>query len=126
MADNPFNQLIEVIREESAPVGPGNLVMGKVQSVSPLRILVDGTQQTAESLLANAGLLPGAEMTVAGEGEGQVYIEDAAGAVAGAVEFHGSLLLERQSDAWAAGDQLLMLAIEERQRYIILCKVVSL
>ena len=126
MEDNPYNQLIEIMRQESAPRRRESLALGLVQSVSPLRILVDGTQQTAESLLANAALLSGAKTSAIYSLNGQASIADPAGTVSGAISATGGVTLERQSDAWAAGDQLLMLAIEERQRYIILCKVVSL
>ena len=126
MEENPFQAIIEVMRREGAPRSEPAFVLGQVQSLSPLQVLVEGTLQTRESLLADARLLAGAELAADCQAGGQGSIEDADGRIAGSAEFRGSLVLRRREAAWSVGDQLLMLAIEERQRYIILCKVVSL
>lgn len=69
------------------PSRKASLVMGRVVSKRPLRVLAEGNVQDEDSLLRSSGVEP---------------------------------------DDLDAGDGVAMWAIEDRQRYVILARVVSL
>ncbi len=72
---------------ELGPRTGSDLVMGRVLSTVPLRVLAEGNAQDGDSLLRADGIDP---------------------------------------DGLRAGDKLALWPIEERQRYVILTKVVEL
>ncbi|MEA4893324.1 MAG: DUF2577 family protein [Peptococcaceae bacterium] len=126
MEDNPFNTIIQVMRQEGSFDRAPSLVLGKVQALSPLQVLVEGTVQTRDTLLANAELLAGSVLEADFQINGQGSITGAGDSISGNAELRGEIGLERQTDSWSIGDQLLLLPVDEHQKYIILCKVVSL
>ena len=116
---DPYQAMLEAFGGDAMP--SAGLTMGKVTSVSPLRVLVGGNTMERDELRCNPALLGGVRK-VSGKLTGNGSVGNAAGAVDVTVE--GTL--EDKSPIWTVGDELLMLPIEEAQRYIIICKVVDL
>ncbi len=84
MEDNPYQKLLIMIRAQASGQVPVTFRFGTVISVSPLKIEVSDTVQTADDLLKNNAI--------------------------------GVL---------NSGDSVLLVPFEEDQRFIILCKLVS-
>lgn len=116
---DPYQVILEAMSGDAAPAA--GLVMGKVTSVAPLKILVGGNTMEQGELLCNPALLGGG-LKVSGKlaGDGSV------GNAAGAVDITVAGTLEPKDPIWTVGDEVLMLPIEEAQRYVIICKVVDL
>lgn len=99
----------------------GGLLLGQVTTISPLKVLVGGNTMEQDELLCNAALLAGRAENIRVELTGTGTVGDASGAAA--LSADGTIT---RADGWAVGDRLVMLPIEDAQRYIILCKVVEL
>lgn len=128
MEANPYVMLVDALAG-GAPADA--LVLGKVLSPEPLRVLAEGNTLGPERLLLNAALKKDYEIPA--------EIRDPKGD-----EHPDSLLLlqpqrhdrDRRSSGrmqadpaqgpdYKAGDLLLLLPIEGRQRYIAICRVVT-
>lgn len=117
--DDLYLRLLEAMGGDTAPAA--GLVVGKVTSAAPLKVLVGGNTMERDELLCNPALLGGGRK-VSGKLTGTGSVGDAAGEVSLTVEGD----LEPKAPEWKVAEQLLMLPIEEAQRYIIICKVVEL
>jgi hypothetical protein len=84
MEDNPYPKLLQIIRTQAGDQIPATFRFGTVKSVSPLKVEVSETVQTAADLLKNAAI-------------GELH----------------------------SGDSILLIPFEEDQRFIMLCKLVS-
>lgn len=100
---------------------PGGLVLGEVTAAAPLKVLVGGNTMEQDELLCNAAFLAGRAENIRVELAGTGTVGDAYGAAT--LSADGTIT---RADNWAVGDRLVMLPIEDAQRYIILCKVVEL
>ena len=118
MEDNPYLRLAGLLDGGTAPAG---LTFGKVTSAAPLKVLVGGNTMEGGELLCNAALVT-KTVKVGGELAGNGSVGDSSGTASLALEGE----LERKDAAWRVGEQLLMLPIEDAQRYVIICKVVEL
>lgn len=83
MEDNPYTKLLSLVKEQAAEQIPITFRFGNVMSVTPLKVEVSSTVQSAQDLLK-------------GDSLGELH----------------------------AGDSVLMIPLEENQRFLILCKVV--
>ncbi|WP_029502489.1 hypothetical protein [Lachnoclostridium phytofermentans] len=84
MDDNPFSNIVSIIRDDNKSQIHAHYRIGSVISADPLRVDVAGAIQDKDSLLANG-----------------------------------------QITNFQPGEELLLTPIEDEQRYIIICKVVS-
>lgn len=101
MRDNPFNQLIQFMREEGGYYNPPSILLAEVVNPSPLVIKIGDDLQidrdnlrVADYLLAN-------------------YTRQTS---AGTITF---------TDTLQVGDTLAVIPTEDRQTFIVLCKVVD-
>ena len=117
--DDTYLGILAALEGDATPAA--GLVMGKVTSVAPLKVLVGGNTMEQDELLCNPGLLGGTRQ-IKGKLTGSGSVGDSAGAASLTVEGD----LEPKDPIWTVGDELLMLPIEEAQRYVIICKVVEL
>lgn len=117
--DDIYLGILAALEGGAAPVA--GLVMGKVTSAAPLKVLAGGNTMEREELLCNPALLGRGE-SVSGKLTGSGSVGQSSGEVSMTVE--GAL--RRTAPIWTVGDELLMLPIEEAQRYVIICKVVEL
>lgn len=118
MEENPYSAFAVMMGGEGGGAG---LTMGKVTAAGPLKVLVDGNTMEQGELLCNPALL-GRGKAVSGKLDGSGSVGNVSGDVSITVE--GTL--RRTAPDWTVGEQLLMLPIEEAQRYVIICKVVEL
>lgn len=116
---DPYQTMLEAFGGDAAQ--PAGLVLGKVTSVEPLKVLVGGNTMEQDELRCNPALLGGGRRV-----SGKLTGNGSVGNAAGAVEITVEGTLEDKDPIWTVGDELLMLPIEEAQRYIIICKVVDL
>lgn len=128
MEENPFDLMISTLRGTATPAG---LVLGKVLSAKPIKLLVGGNTLEKDRLLCNPALLRGYTVPARMEhpiGALEINASCANGAHLGMTVNGGTLETDviRSEDAWKIGDQLVMLPVEEAQRYIILCQAVEL
>lgn len=84
MDDNPFSNIVSIIRDDSKRQTHAHYRIGSVISVDPLRVDVAGAIQDKDTLVKNS-----------------------------------------QITNFQSADVLLLIPIEDEQRYIIICKVVS-
>ena len=114
-----YQEMLDAVGGDAAPaVG---LVMGKVTSAAPLKVLVGRNTMEREDLLCNPALLGGVKRV-----RGKLTGSGSVGNAAGDADLTVEGALEWTAPRWTVGDQLLMLPIEEDQRYVIICKVVEL
>lgn len=114
-----YLSILEAMGGDSPPaVG---LVMGKVTSAAPLKVLVGGNTMEHDELLCNLDMLGGGRQV-----SGKLTGTGAVGSASGGVDLTVNGTLERTAPVWTVGEQLLMLPIEDAQRYVIICKVVEL
>lgn len=123
MSDNPFHNLLAAMESSGSPAQ--GLVLGTVTSSAPLKVLVGGNTQERADLMCNAGLVDGEETEVVTRLTGAGSIAGSTSSISGVADFTLSGKLARR-DVIKRGDRLLLLPIEDNQRYIILCKVVDL
>lgn len=121
MDDNPYQTILTAMEPTTA--APEGLVLGKVISASPLRVLVGGNTQEGADLLCNADLMADTETDITAQLAGTGSISGAS-SISGTADFALSGKISR-SNPFKAGDRLLLLPIEAKQRYIIICKVVD-
>lgn len=121
MSSNPYQALLDAFEGGSSPAE--GLVLGRVTSAAPLKVLVGGNTMEAAELLCNADLVATAEVVAQLAGTGSITGGDMSLSGPASFELTGTMA---RRNVLAAGDQLLMLPIEDAQRYIILCKVVGL
>jgi|GEM_PF-1048376 len=121
MDRNPYQRILDAMA--GGTDSSGALLLGKVTSASPLKVLVGGNTMEADELLCNADLAGDTEVSAKLDGTGS--ISGGATSISGAASFDVTGKMSR-SNAFHVGDQLLLFPIEEAQRYIILCKVVAL
>lgn len=123
MEENPYVALMSLMRGAAEETAQASLCMGVVTSAEPLKILVGGNTLERGELLCNAELKDAMEVEV--ELEGDLTVSGPGGSISGGMRLKGEGQLKRKK-AFQAGERLLLLPIEESQRYIILCKVVAL
>ena len=123
MSDNPFQALVTAMEPSGIPAQ--GLVLGTVTSAAPLKVLVGGNTQERADLMCNTDLVDGTEAEVVTRLTGAGSIAGSTSSISGAADFTLSGKLARR-DVFKRGDRLLLLPIEDNQRYIILCKVVDL
>lgn len=123
MSDNPFQSLLAAL-EPSAATSRG-LVLGIVTSAAPLKVLVGGNTQEREDLMCSADLVANLEAEMTAQLTGSGSISGGTSSISGDASFtlSGSL---RRRNVFKIGDRLLLLPIEDDQRYIIICKVVDI
>ena len=129
MEDNPYSAMVETMRQAGG--GPAAAAcLGRVLQAEPLRVLAEGNALDAGRLLADPRLLRG--------DTARLRLEEPVGGLAVSAACpsgsHDSLAVSggsletaaaRLEPGFRAGDQLLLLPIEERQRYVVVCKVVA-
>lgn len=121
MDRNPYQRMLAALG--GGTESSGGLLLGKVTSTAPLKVLVGGNTMEADELLCNADLAGDTEVAAQLSGTGS--ISGGATSVSGDASFDLIGKISHRK-AFGAGDQLLLFPIEEAQRYIILCKVVEL
>ena len=108
MEDNPFSALVGIMRNEAEGAAPAAWRIGKVASDSPLSIEVGGAAQDSGSLVA--AYAPSRVAVSVDESESHSHAAEG----------------EAEAPRYRRGDMVLLLPIEEEQRYIILAKLVGL
>ncbi len=108
MEGNPYVNLIAALREDTTERTPTHLRLGKVISISPLKVEISGTVQEREQILLNNSLYQGNE---------NIKLKRTSDGVE--TEYHAPSRLKIQ-----AGDTVLVLPMEEEQKFILICKVV--
>ena len=117
MEENPYSMMMALIRQTAAETVGGGLCLGKVTSAEPLRVLAEGNTLERDELLAAEGLTAGAAARVRAELTGELAVD--ASCPAGnhsSARVTGGVLsgtLAREAEPFRAGDQLLLLPIEE-------------
>lgn len=126
MNKNPFEEIIETMRNEGKAYNPPSILIGKVISTPPnLHVQVAGVMLDKDNLLIADYLLPDytrkANLAVTNAG------------VTNTVSSHShsiNLSFENKdiifTDTFSEGDLLAIMPTQDRQTFIILCKVVAL
>lgn len=104
MQDNPFSGIINIFRNDADGRSVAPWIIGKINTVSPLTIIVNG-QVVSTGVYANS-LLLGRTCSINLKNSG---LQDAA-------DLGGVLAID---------DEVVLLQSGDGQRYVILCKVVS-
>lgn len=130
MEDNPYSAMVETMRRAGTAPAAG-ACLGQVLQAEPLKVLVEGNALDAGRLLIDPRLLRGHEARLRLEGpagelavsascpNGSHYSMTVSG---GAVE----AAAVRLEPDFRVGEQLLLLPIEERQRYVVVCRVAAI
>lgn len=130
MEDNPYAVFVQSMRQEAKRVNGPGFRLGQVVSPAPLRVRCGSIVLSGEDLLVNAMLKP--------EYSRQIEIKELSGSftanclcpdsASGARTISSGSLQGQgiaKDEALKAGDQVVMLAMDGDQRFIILCKVVA-
>lgn len=126
MEDNPFTTLLETMRGEAKGQIPTAYRLGKVVNASPLKVSASGILLSGDDLLINAGIGERTEALAMSELSGElngtlhgesVNLDIAGGHLSAAAKVKTSL---------AEDDTVLLISLEDNQKFIVLCKVVSL
>lgn len=130
MEDNPYTVFVQSLRQEAKRVNGPGFRLGQVVSPVPLKVRCGSILLSGEDLLVNAMLKP--------EYSRQIEIKELSGSFSanclcpetasgtrtissGSVQGQGIA----KDEALKAGDQVVMLTMDEDQHFIILCKVVT-
>ena len=126
MEGNPYSEIINVVRGEAKGMQPAAYRIGTVVRESPVAVDVGGALQGAGDL---AYLTP-APFVEAQVDETELRYdtqEEAGHAHAGKKERHAhAARVTNGLPVYKTGDKLLLLPIEEEQRYVILGRLVGL
>lgn len=123
MQDNPYQAIVELMRETARGQMPTGVCTGTVVSSEPVGILAGGLTLTAEDLLFSAGLKPGTAYVQGTALSGALTIDGESRGVSG-----GTLAgtAQIQPAGLAAGDRVALLYIgASEDKFIVLCKVVD-
>lgn len=102
---NPYSELVKIMQEQGAKFNPPTIEIGEVISPNPLKIRLGDLQIDKDNILINDFLLQGYQRQFKVNGITNEY---------------------EAIDTLKKGDLLAILPTEDRQTYIVLCKVVSL
>lgn len=119
---NPYNDIILKMRIQGAAYNPPSIDIGKVISSDPLTIQINDTPLTKKSLLVSDFLLANYKRKM------NIPSTSATGSTTdGSITSIGIPNAELNfTDGLKAGDMVACLATSDGQKYIVLCKVVSL
>lgn len=122
--DNPYMNMIEIMRHQGSANNPIPFLLGRVVSVEPFLVQTEDIQLDREDVLINSSLLKGYKE--------EVKIN--ATSVSGSLNTeHGGTLAsfnmssgtsEKLKDDFNVGDSLVLLVSADQQKYVVLCKVV--
>ncbi|ACL22805.1 hypothetical protein Dhaf_4810 [Desulfitobacterium hafniense DCB-2] len=126
MEDNPYTRLLETMRGEAKEQLPTSYRLGKVVNVNPLKVSTSGIILSGDDLLINGGIARRTEALSMSELSGNLTgtfhgdtgnLAVSGGSMSATAGIEGSL---------AEGDTVLLISLEDNQKFIVLCKVVSL
>ena len=125
MEDNPYVKFLGAMRDEARGQMPEVYRFGTVESVAPLTISTSGILLSKDDLLINAGITERTETISMSETSG-----DLAGTINGnSSTFYisgGNMSTTASIElSLTKGDNVLLIPIDDNQKFIILCKVVS-
>lgn len=102
---NPYSELLNLMREQGAKYNPPTIEIGEVISPNPVKIKLGDLQLDKDDVLINDFLLQGYKRQLKVNGITNEY---------------------ETTDTLKKGDLLAIMPAGDRQRFIVLCKVVSL
>ena len=108
MEDDPYSKFVDMMRSDNKEITPPFLRIGTVASENPLTVDIGGALQEQNALVF-AEALPAVAVTV-GTAEAHYHSAD----------------VSVKPPKYDRGDKLLLIPIEEEQRYIVLARLVGL
>jgi len=111
MEDNPYSAFVGFMRENAAETIPAAYRISTVITSEPLTVDVSGNVQDKTSLILIAS--PSVSVTVDNYTDGY------------AVHDH-TARVNRETPEYVKGDRLLLIPIEDEQRYIVLGRLIGL
>ncbi|WP_368490850.1 DUF2577 domain-containing protein [Clostridium sp. BJN0013] len=119
---NPYNDILLKMRRQGAAYNPPSIDIGKVVTPNPLTIQINDTPLTKKKLLVSDFLLSSYKRKI------KIPPTSATGSTTdGSITSIGIPDAELNfTDGLKAGDMVACLATSDGQKYIVLCKVVSL
>lgn len=114
MEDNPYSKMLGIMRRQGKSAVPITFSTGAVLSASPLSIQVGGLTMSGAELLVNPQLLKGYKRNVSVT---EVEPEEPLPSCKCKTEY--------LDDELQPGDTVALLTLDEGQRFVVLCKVVS-
>lgn len=127
---NPYSDLLKIMREQGAKDNPPSIRLGTVLAPPPaIRIQTGDLVLDADDLLIADYLLPNYQREYSQTGEGTIITKTPPSPVTySSYTVMESLTDTGQitfTDTLKSGDIVALLATEDRQTYILLCKVVN-
>jgi len=111
MEGNAYSAILEVMHESAVEAAPAGFRIGAVLSGAPLSIDVGGAVQSeADLVLCSASPSVGVDVDNAGALERHTH----------------TARIGRDKPKFESGDKVLLLPIEEEQRYIVLARLVGI
>jgi len=124
MRDNPFNQLIQFMREEGGYYNPPSILLAEVVTPSPLVIKIgDDLQIDKDNLKVADYLVANYEREIKSKGSLNVSATVSNGGSLSSLTVNNGKI--QFTDALKAGDLLAVIPTEDRQTFIVLCRVVD-
>lgn len=106
--ENPYTNLLGLMRDQGAKNNPTVCVLGKIVSVSPLKIQAGGVELSDDDLLVNSSLKSGYERKI-----------DFSGTVCEVSGASGTATTTKA--AYAVGDTALLIPSADQQQYYFIC-----
>lgn len=119
--NNPYADMIKMIKKHGAAYNPPAIALGEVISSKPLTVTIGDLQLTEEDIYIADSLLNNYKRKI------KLPTTEATGTTSkDSIETIGIESAEIDfTDGIEAGDTVAVMATEDRQMYIILCKVVK-
>jgi len=108
MEDNPYSAFVDLMRDESKHMQTASWRIGSVTSGNPLTVDIGGAPQDSSAIVM-LSLITQVSVTV-NEAEGHTH----------------AATTKVTQPAYMRGDMLLLIPIEDEQRYIVIGKLVGL
>lgn len=131
--DDPYNTIVQSMREEGAASNPTPFFVGEVLTPNPLLIQVGDIQLEREDVLINEMLLSGhtrklqlehtsvtGDTTASSGGSGYAEYASHSHSINDMAIASGTYIT---LDDFQSGDKLVLLMSQDQQQFIVLCKV---
>ena len=133
--DDPFFSLIGMMQEEGKAFNPTPFFIGKIVATEPLTVQVGDITIDRQNMKISSNLLGGygrkvsiAEAGATGRTGSEAYSTNEAEAFASHEHSIESVGIPdtwlTMTDGFYVGDEVVLLASEDKQQYVLLCKVV--
>lgn len=137
--DNPYKNLLSMMQDQGKKHNPPSICLGEITSINPINIKVEDLILDKDDLLISDNLVQGyksnVDITSSGTlvsntqntsgGSGESSFASHSHAINNDYNLTGSAELSFK-DQLKIGDLLALMPTENRQIYIVLCKVVTL